>query len=65
MLKRISEASSTAQKFKLNILRYKHLSLIHISQMDCLSVFFVSQYAVLFITLSIVVTYALKVDLKV
>lgn len=34
-------------------------------QMDCLSVFFLSQYAVLFITLSIVVSYALKVDLKV
>lgn len=34
-------------------------------QMDCLSVFFVAQYAILFITLSFVVTYTLKVDLKV
>ncbi|SCV00778.1 LAME_0G11936g1_1 [Lachancea meyersii CBS 8951] len=34
-------------------------------QMDCLSVFFLSQYAVLFITLSVVVSYALKADLKV
>ncbi|CAB4254800.1 similar to Saccharomyces cerevisiae YLR152C Putative protein of unknown function [Maudiozyma barnettii] len=34
-------------------------------QMDCLSVFFVAQYAILFITLSIVVTYTLKVDLNV
>ncbi|CUS24061.1 LAQU0S13e02410g1_1 [Lachancea quebecensis] len=34
-------------------------------QMDCLSVFFLSQYTVLFITLSIVVSYTLKVDLKV
>lgn len=33
-------------------------------QMDCLSVFFLSQYMVLFITLSFVVSYALKVDLK-
>ncbi|SCV05357.1 LANO_0H05710g1_1 [Lachancea nothofagi CBS 11611] len=35
------------------------------TQMDCLSVFFLSQYAVLFITLSVVVSYALKADLKV
>ncbi|SMN20676.1 similar to Saccharomyces cerevisiae YLR152C Putative protein of unknown function [Maudiozyma saulgeensis] len=34
-------------------------------QMDCLSVFFVAQYAILFITLSFVVTYTLKVDLNV
>ena len=34
-------------------------------QMDCLSIFFVAQYAILFITLSFVVTYTLKVDLKV
>ncbi|EDO15147.1 hypothetical protein Kpol_397p6 [Vanderwaltozyma polyspora DSM 70294] len=35
------------------------------TQMDCLSVFFLMQYTVLFITLSFVVTYTLKVDLKV
>ena len=34
-------------------------------QMDCLSIFMLIQYAVLFITLSFVVTYTLKVDLKV
>lgn len=34
-------------------------------QMDCLSVFFIIQYSILFITLSIVVTYTLKVDLHV
>ncbi|CEP61385.1 uncharacterized protein LALA0_S03e01684g [Lachancea lanzarotensis] len=34
-------------------------------QMDCLSILFLSQYGVLFITLSIVVSYALKADLKV
>ncbi|SCU93931.1 LADA_0G05622g1_1 [Lachancea dasiensis] len=34
-------------------------------QMDCLSVFFMCQYAFLFITLSVVVSYALKADLKV
>lgn len=34
-------------------------------QMDCLSIFFVAQYAILFITLSFVVTWTLKVDLKV
>ncbi|SCV04645.1 LAMI_0H17788g1_1 [Lachancea mirantina] len=33
-------------------------------QMDCLSVLFMSQYLVLFITLSFVVTYTLKVTLK-
>ncbi|CAL9737146.1 protein Ecm3p [Monosporozyma servazzii] len=34
-------------------------------QMDCLSVFFFTQYSILFITLSIVVTYTLKVELHV
>lgn len=34
-------------------------------QMDCLSVFFIIQYSILFITLSIVVTYALKLELHV
>ncbi|CCE61219.1 hypothetical protein TPHA_0A01360 [Tetrapisispora phaffii CBS 4417] len=34
-------------------------------QMDCLSVFFLMQYCVLFISLSIVLTYALKVNLGV
>ncbi|SCU89675.1 LAFA_0E19966g1_1 [Lachancea sp. 'fantastica'] len=34
-------------------------------QMDCLSILFLSQYGVLFITLSVVVSYALKADLKV
>ncbi|CAI1606451.1 hypothetical protein SEUBUCD646_0L02160 [Saccharomyces eubayanus] len=34
-------------------------------QMNCLSVLFVIQYAVLFITVAFVVTYTLKVDLKV
>jgi len=34
-------------------------------QMDCLSIFMLIQYTVLFITLSFVVTYTLKVDLKV
>lgn len=34
-------------------------------QMDCLSIFFLVQYGVLFITLSIVVTYTLKVYLHV
>ncbi|CCD26964.1 uncharacterized protein NDAI_0J00720 [Naumovozyma dairenensis CBS 421] len=34
-------------------------------QLDCLSVFFLIQYMILFITLSIVLTYTLKVDLKV
>ncbi|SMN21066.1 similar to Saccharomyces cerevisiae YLR152C Putative protein of unknown function [Maudiozyma saulgeensis] len=34
-------------------------------QMDCLSIFILIQYAMLFITLSFVVTYTLKVDLKI
>ncbi|QHS74889.1 uncharacterized protein SPAR_L02000 [Saccharomyces paradoxus] len=34
-------------------------------QMNCLSVLFVIQYAILFITVAFVVTYTLKVDLKV
>ncbi|CAI4046219.1 uncharacterized protein SKDI_12G1980 [Saccharomyces kudriavzevii IFO 1802] len=34
-------------------------------QMNCLSVLFVIQYAVLFITVAFIVTYTLKVDLKV
>ena len=34
-------------------------------QMDCLSIFFIIQYSILFITLSIVVTYTLKIELHV
>lgn len=57
-----SMPSATAQVYFTAF--YTPLEGDHI-QMDCLSVFFVTQYSVLFITLSIVVTYTLKVELHV
>lgn len=62
MILTFSMPSATAQVYFTAF--YSPVTGAH-QQMDCLSIFFIAQYGVLFITLSIVVTYALKVDLKV
>lgn len=56
-----SMPSATAQVYFTAF--YTPLEGSHI-QMDCLSIFFIMQYAVLFITVPFVITYTLKVDLK-
>ncbi|GAV55302.1 hypothetical protein ZYGR_0AS06260 [Zygosaccharomyces rouxii] len=56
-----SMPSATAQVYFTAF--YTPLKGSHI-QMDCLSVFFMMQYAVLFITVPFVITYTLKKDLK-